>query len=209
MRLNYLAHFFFIVMSLITGNREKAAETAVLRRKWYVLHVKPRTEKKVFEFLRGYGYFRHLPVYVKIVKVQRRKVKRELPLFPGYVFTKLFPDERIKMLQTNLLVNTIEVFEPRKMIHQLRQIVRAGRSNPEMRPANPFKIGDPVRVKYGPLRGTEGYVKREGAHATLCLNVEILGAAVEISISPEDLEKIEACPDTPAQVAADGTGGMV
>jgi transcription antitermination factor NusG len=78
-----------------------------------------------------------------------------------------------------------------------------------MRPANPFKIGDLARVKYGPLRGTEGYVKREGAHATLCLNVEILGAAVEISISPEDLEKIETCPDTPAQVATDGTGGMV
>ena len=188
---------------------EKAAETAVLRRKWYVLHVKPRTEKKVFDFLRSYGYFRHLPVYLKVTKVQRRKVKRELPLFPGYVFTKLFPDERLKMLQTNLLVNTIEVFEPRKMIHQLRQIARAGRGNPEMRPANPFKVGDLVRVKYGPLRGTEGYVKREGAHATLCLNVEILGAAVEISISPEDLEKIEARPDASARVAADGVDGMV
>jgi hypothetical protein len=32
-------------------------------------------------------------------------------------------------------------------------------------------------------------VKREGSHALLCLNVEILGAAVEISISHEDIEK--------------------
>ena len=162
---------------------------ADVRRTWYVLHVKPRTEKKVVEYLRIYGYFRHLPVYTKITKVQRRKVRRELPLFPGYVFTKLFPDERIKMLQTNLLVNTIKVLEPRKMIHQLRQISRAGKKCPEMRPAHGFKAGDYVRVKYGPLRGTEGYVKREGAHATLCLNVEILGAAVEISISPDDIEK--------------------
>lgn len=193
-------------MASTTENAEKTAEATVLRRTWYVLHVKPRTEKKVFGFLRSYGYFRHLPVYVKIVKVQRRKVKRELPLFPGYVFTKLFPDERLKMLQTNLLVNTIEVFEPRKMIHQLRQIARAGRSNPEMRAANPFKIGDLVRVKYGPLRGTEGYVKREGANATLCLNVEILGAAVEISISPEDVERKEAPQDRSEGTAA---GGMV
>jgi transcription antitermination factor NusG len=164
---------------------------AVVRRTWYVLHVKPRTEKKVVDYLRSYGYFRYLPLYTKITKVQRRKVKRELPLFPGYVFTKLFPDERIKMLQTNLLVSTIKVFEPRKMIHQLRQISRAGRAEPEMRPVHPFKMGDYVRVKYGPLRGTEGYVKREGADATLCLNVEILGAAVEVSISPEDIEKKE------------------
>ena len=161
------------------------------RRIWYVLHVKPRTEKKVMEYLRAYRLFGHLPLYVKITKVQRRKVTRELPLFPGYVFTKLFPDERLKMLQTNLLVNTIEVFEPRKMIHQLRQISRAGRSRPEMRPVHPFRTGDFVQIKYGPLRGTEGYVKREGSHATLCLNVEILGAAVEISVSPEDLEKKE------------------
>ena len=161
------------------------------RRTWYVLHVKPRTEKKVMDYLRSYGYFRYLPLYAKVTKVQRRKVRRELPIFPGYVFTKLFPDERIKMLQTNLLVCTIKVFEPRKMIHQLRQIARAGRNEPGMRPVHPFKTGDYVRVKHGPLRGTEGYVKREGAHATLCLNVEILGAAVEISISPEDIEKKE------------------
>ena len=159
------------------------------RRTWYVLHVKPRTEKKVVDYLRVYGYFRHLPVYVKTTKVQRRKVRRELPLFPGYVFTKLFPDERIKMLQTNLIVHTITVPAPREMIHQLRQIARACRRSPEMRPSHPFKVGDYVRVKYGPLRGTEGYVKREGSHATLCLNVEILGAAVEISISPGDIEK--------------------
>ena len=159
------------------------------RRTWYVLHVKPRTEKKTVDFLRSYGYFHHLPVYMKITKVQRRKVRRELPLFPGYVFTKLFPDERIRMLQTNLIVHTITVPNPREMIHQLRQISRASRAKPEMRPVHSFKVGDLVRVKYGPLRGTEGYVKRDGAQATLCLNVEILGAAVEISISPEDIEK--------------------
>ena len=41
------------------------------------------------------------------------------------------------------------------------------------------------------MRGTEGYVRREGSCAKICLNVEILGAAVELSVSPEDLEKIK------------------
>ena len=180
-----------VLFAMVDMRKDSAEKQGVAdgRRTWYVLHVKPRTEKKVVEYLRSYGYFRHLPTYTKISRVQRRKVRRELPLFPGYVFTKLFPDERLKMLQTNLLVNTIKVHEPRKMIHQLRQIVRAGRNGPELRPVHGFKAGDYVRVKFGPLRGTEGYVKREGSHATLCLNVEILGAAVEISISPDDIEK--------------------
>ena len=162
-----------------------------MKRDWFVLHVKPRTEKKVMRFLEGYGYFRHLPLYVKVTKVQRRKVRRELPLFPGYVFTRLLPEERLRMLQTNLLVRTIPVPHPREMIHQLRQISHASRVAADIRPVNPFRAGDYVRVKYGPMRGMEGYVKREGAKATICLNLEILGAAVETSISPADLEKVE------------------
>ena len=163
----------------------------VASRGWFVLHVKPRTEKKVETYLKRYRCFAHLPSYVKITKVQRRKVKRVLPLFPGYVFARLSPDERLLMLQTNLLVNTILVPRPREMIHQLRQIARAARGMPDFRPRpNMFKEGDYVRVKYGPFRGTEGYIKREGAHATLCLNVEILNSSAEISISPSDIEEV-------------------
>jgi transcription antitermination factor NusG len=162
-----------------------------MKREWYVLHVKPRTEKKVMRFLEGYGYFRHLPLYVKVTKVQRRKVRRELPIFPGYVFTRLLPEERINMLRTNLLVRTIPVPRPREMIHQLRQIRRASMVSSAMRLVNPFKAGDFVRIKYGPMHGIEGYVKREGSKATICLNVEILGAAVEVAVSPGDLEKVE------------------
>lgn len=172
----------------------RADGQSAMRRAWFVLHVKPRTEKKVATFLRYYACFHHLPVYVKVTKVQRRKVKRELPLFPGYVFTRLSPDERIKMLETNLVVRAIYVPRPREMIHQLRQIAHAARGLPDMRPVqHMFKEGDYVRVKYGPLRGTEGYVKRDGANAMLCLNVEILGASVEVSISPSDIEKVD-CP---------------
>lgn len=162
-----------------------------MKRDWYVLHVRPRTEKKVVRYLEIYGYFRHLPLREKVYRLQRRKVRRYLPLFPGYVFTRLFPDERIRMLQTNLLVRTIPVPEPRKMIHQLRQIAHASRGQPEMRTVCPFSVGEYVRVAYGPMRGTEGYVRREGRGASLCLNVDILGAAVEVTVDIADLEKIE------------------
>ena len=159
---------------------------------WYVLHVKPRTEKKVMAYLERYGFFRYLPLVVKVTKVQRRKVRRELPLFPGYVFTRLLPEQRIKMLQTNLLVRTIPVPRPREMIHQLRQVNRALKAvGPAMKKlAHTFKAGDYVRVTAGVLRGTEGYVKYDGAQAHVCLNVEILGVAVEVAIPPTDIEKI-------------------
>ncbi len=168
------------------------SDEATRRRTWFVLHVKPRTEKKAVIFLRKFGCFYHLPLYLKITKVQRRKVRRELPLFPGYVFTKLAAKDRLEMLRTNLVVNAIYVKYPRKMIHQLRQIAHAARGRPALTPMkHMFKEGDLVRVKYGMFRGVEGYVKREGAHATLCMNVDVLGVSAEMSISPADLEKVE------------------
>jgi len=162
-----------------------------MKRDWYVFYVKPRTEKRVVEWMDFYKFFRHLPLWTKVTRVQRRKVRRQLPVFPGYVFTRLLPDERVTMLKTNLVVKTILVQNARLMIHQLRQIKNATRNVPVVRISHTFKEGDLVRVTSGALRGTEGYVKRDGPRATLCLNCDILGATVEVAISPADLEKVE------------------
>ncbi len=165
-----------------------SAPGARSKRAWFVLKVKPRTEKKAAKWMAFYRFFCHIPFYTKITKVQRRKVKRLLPLFPGYVFTRLYPDERLAMLKTNIVVNTIYVKQPRLMIHQLRQIKNATRRRPVHRIEHQFKAGDLVKITGGPMRGVEGIVKREGPQATLCLNVDILGVTVEVAISPEELE---------------------
>ena len=159
------------------------------QRTWYVLHVKPRTEKKAFGYLCRLNVFRHLPLLKKVTKVQRRKVTRYLPLFPGYVFTRLDPDERLTMLKTQLIVRLIEVTQPRQMIHQLRQIAHAGRLPDDLAVAEGFSVGEHVRVKSGPFRGIDGYVQRKGGQTTLVLELSILGRAVEVSISPEDIER--------------------
>ena len=171
---------------------DESLDDVQAQRIWYVLHVKPRTEKKVMLYLERYRGFRYLPLVLKVTKVQRRKVRRYIPVFPGYVFSRLSPEDRIEMLKTNLIVRTISVPNPREMIHQLRQIEHAARHVTNLRRVNPFKEGDYVRVVSGPLYGTEGYVRREGANAMICLNVEILGAAVELAVSSENLEKISS-----------------
>ena len=169
--------------------------TRPIKRDWYVLHVKPRTEKKVARYLASYRFFCHLPLFVKVTKVQRRKVRRELPVFPGYVFSKLFPDERVEMLKTNLIVRTIPVTQPRLLIHQLRQVANVSKGIvDDIRVTDTFKEGDYVRVVAGPFRGTEGYIKRKGRESKLCLNVDILGNAIEVSVSPSDVEKVESHP---------------
>ena len=159
-------------------------------RTWYVLHVKPRTEKKVDEYLSALHVFHYLPLLRKETKVQRRKVVRFLPAFPGYVFTRLFPDERRRVLETHQIVHTIEVSQPRRMIHQLRQVEHALRLPGDLRVAEHFEAGEYVKVVSGPLRGVEGQVIRRGAESKLILSVDILGRALEASVLPTDLQKI-------------------
>lgn len=173
-------------------NGEVHAAGATGLRRWLVLHVKPRTEKKAMRWLSACRGFHYLPTYVKVTRVQRRKVRRELPLFPGYVFAHLSAYERLEVLRSNLVVRMIPDPFPRETIRQLHSIARAARSAMDMRPSRQtFKEGERVVVKYGPLRGTIGFVKRDGGRATLCINVDILGSSVEVSVSPDDLEKYE------------------
>ena len=134
--------------------------------------------------------FHYLPLVRKETKVQRRKVVRHLPVFPGYVFTRLFPDERIEILRTQNIVRTIEVTNPRRMVHQLRQIEHARRLPADFRLAETFAEGECVRVVSGPLRGLEGQVRRIGKTASIVLTVDILGRAIEASVEPTDLEKL-------------------
>ena len=160
------------------------------RRTWYVLHVKPRTEKKVNVFLAALRVFHYLPLVRKETKVQRRRVVRHLPVFPGYVFTRLFPDERLRVLGTRQIVRTIEVSDPRRMIHQLRQVEHASRLPADLHLVESFAPGEYVKVVSGPLRGLEGQVMRRGGRTSLILTVDILGRALEAAVSPADLARI-------------------
>lgn len=161
------------------------------RRTWYVLHVKPRAEKKINDFLAAMGVFHYLPLVRKETRVQRRKIVRHLPVFPGYVFTRLFPDERIRALGTRNIVRTIAVAEPRRMIHQLRQVEHACRLPADLRLVESFAAGEYVKVVSGPLCGLEGQVRRIGNATSIVLTVDILGRALEATVAPADLEKVQ------------------
>lgn len=163
---------------------------AAMRRTWYVLHVKPRAEKKVDECLSALRVFHYLPVFKKVSKVQRRRVVRYLPMFPGYVFTRLSQDERSRVLGTHQVVHAIEVLQARRMIHQLRQIRRAVMLPADLKVVQNFDVGECVRVVSGPLCGVEGRVVRRGAEFKLVLSIDILGRALEVSVLPTDLQKL-------------------
>ena len=164
-----------------------------MARTWYVLHVKPRTEKIVNDFLSALRVFHYLPLLRKETRVQRRKVVRFLPVFPGYVFTRLSQEERAQVFGTRNIVQTIPVTQPRQMIHQLRQVEHALRLPADLRVVEHFTEGEYVKIVSGPLCGLEGQVRRVGDSASIVLSVDIRGQAIEASVNLLDVKRLEKC----------------
>jgi len=157
---------------------------------WKVFFVKPRTEKKVTEYCKLFGIRYYLPLRRKTRIVQRRKVTVEVPLFPGYVFVRLPPAQRLQMLQSNLLVRILEPLKPRKLLRDLVMVRRALRVNPSLETTRPLTKGKRVRINAGPFRGLEGIVARLSSKMKVVLNVEMIGQATSIAIESDFVDVI-------------------
>jgi len=155
---------------------------------WKVLFVKPRTEKKVSGYCELFGVHYYLPLRKKTRIIQRRKVTVELPLFPGYVFVRLPPSQRLLMLQTNLLVRILEPRKPRKLLRDLVMVRRALRVNPHVTTARPLAKGMKVRIIAGPFMGIDGLVTRIASKTKVVLNVDMIGQAITVETEADFVE---------------------
>lgn len=155
---------------------------------WNVLFVKPRTEKKVTEYCALYGVPFYLPLRAKTRIVQRRKVTFMLPVFPGYVFAKFPIEQRLLLLQTNLLVRILEPLNPRHMLRDLIMVRRALKADPELKPSKPLTHGRLVRITGGPFQGVEGRVARMAGTMKVVLNIEMIGRAVSVTAQTDQIE---------------------
>jgi transcription antitermination factor NusG len=157
---------------------------------WKVLFVKPRTEKKVSEYCALYRIPFYLPLREKMRRVQRRKVAVYLPVFPGYVFARFEIDQRLPLLQTNLLVRVLEPENPRRMLRDLVMVRRALRVNPALETEKPLARGRLVRIISGPFTGIEGRVARLAGTLKVVLNVELIGQAVSVTAEIDQVEAL-------------------
>lgn len=120
--------------------------------------------------------------------MQRRTKRIEEPVFPGYLLVRLKEGERADVLKTNLVVSLIYLDHPRQVIHQLRDIMKAVKSEREMRIALPSEVsvGDTVRIVEGPLKGIVGRVVKNDKKSVLVIDVEVFGSAVAVELLSQD-----------------------
>src|SRR6266849_6613115 len=79
-----------------TSTVELPAEYRVAR--WYAAYTSAHHEKRVAEQLGVREVEHFLPLYESVRRWKDRRVKLQLPLFPGYVFVWLAPCVRLQVL---------------------------------------------------------------------------------------------------------------
>ena len=115
----------------------------------------------------------------------------ELPLFPGYLFARPSPGERIILLQLPGIVGLVAssarpTAVPDNDIDALRKITSRLRAEP-----HPFlNVGDRVRIVAGPLAGLEGILTRRKQELRLVLSVQIIMRSIAVEVSEHDIERV-------------------
>lgn len=158
---------------------------------WQVIHTRPRCEKKLAAYCAKLGATSYLPLRSETKIYQRRKVTVHKPIFPGYLFASLSPDQRLGLLKTNQVVRFLEPEFEAHLVHELDQIRSALEVDPTLGADAAIAAGTRVRITGGPFMGVEGLVQNLRSQNKVALNVDMIGRAVVVEVTREYLEVVE------------------
>jgi transcriptional antiterminator RfaH len=157
---------------------------------WFVAHTRPRREKKLQQFCEQAGFPVTLPCYRSVRKYRGKELVFQKPLFPGYVFIQLLPEQRKSVFQSDHVASLLTVHDQAQFIRQLGEILQALESDLEIHLAPEIGTGTRVKVKSGPLRGMEGWVEQRYGMTTVLLRLDFIGQAAAIQLQADELEPV-------------------
>jgi transcription antitermination factor NusG len=176
-----------------------------LDRAWYAVQVRTRVSKVTATALEGKGYQVFLPVWKQSRQWSDRVKRCERLLFPGYVFCRFDPTERLLPILTTPGVLSIICAGrtpapiPDEEIAAIEQVVRSGL---EASPWTQVPLGTRILIEKGPLAGIEGVTLNMGKGCRLIVSVELLRRSVMVEIDREWARRIDG-PPAPKQAASE------
>jgi transcription antitermination factor NusG len=171
-----------------------AADTAAAsQRRWFAVYTISRHEKQVARHLEQRQIDHFLPVY----RAQHKwkdgsRATLDLPLFPGYLFVRIFARDRVGVLEVPGVVSMIGTGpRPAPLPDFEVDALRAGLDPTRVEPHPLLTVGQRVRIKVGSLAGLEGIVIRKKSGLRVVLTLDLLMQSIAIEVDGEDVEPVE------------------
>jgi transcription antitermination factor NusG len=131
-----------------------------------------------------------LPVYESVRQWKDRRMKLQLPLFPGYVFVQLALRDRLRVLEVPGVAKLVGFNgSPTALPQEEIELLRASLADGVRAEPHPYlKIGRRVRVKAGPLRGMEGILAQRKNRSRFVISVDLIRRSVAVEVEGLELE---------------------
>lgn len=159
---------------------------------WYAAYTSANHEKRVAEQLRVRSVEHFVPLYESVRRWKDRKVRLQLPLFPGYVFVRLPLRDRLRVLQVPGVARFVAFNgQPAALSDREIETLRTSLAVQLCAEPHPYlTVGHRVRVKCGPLEGTEGILIRKKKAWRIVLSIELIMRSVSVEVDAIDVERI-------------------
>jgi transcription antitermination factor NusG len=164
--------------------RQSGIEEHGTKLPWFALQVRARYEQGVADHLDGKGYELFLPLYKCRKRWSDRIKEVEAPLFPGYIFCRLNPLDRLPILKTPGVIQVVGINRTPTAVdeHEIQAIQAMVASGIPNQPWPFLATGDRVRIESGPLSGLEGILIEFKGNHRLVLSVTLLQRSVAVEI---------------------------
>jgi transcription antitermination factor NusG len=160
---------------------------------WYAAATTSRHEKVAADFLHRFGIENYLPINREVHQWSDRKVTVGVPLFPGYVFVRIMPPQRLSVLRAPGIARLVGVHGYPAPLND-NEIEGIRRYLAEGFPAEPYDaipVGCWVRVINGPLAGVEGRIVRRKGLKHFVMTVALVSRSVRLDVSAWDVARIQ------------------
>lgn len=160
---------------------------------WFATYTSARHEKRVDQHLTMRNIDHYLPLY----RTQRKwtdgsRVTLDLPLFPGYIFVRIEPSQRVKVLEVPGVISVVGG-TGRRPAPLPEADVEALRSGLHLRRAEPhpfLQVGQRARIRSGPLAGMVGIVVRKKNSFRVVLTMEAIMQSIAVEVDASELESL-------------------
>lgn len=150
--------------------------------RWFLLHCRPRQEKKLADTLSAAGVDHFLPLVRHSRSYGKRRIKVELPLFSGYLFLLGSLDQAYEADRTGRVAQIIQVADQQQVNWELTNLQLALSKAADFDPFPYLQKGVRVEVRSGPFRGLQGVVEDRLSGNRLILQVSALGQAISLEL---------------------------
>lgn len=151
--------------------------------KWHALFVRSNQEKRVALFLENLSVEHFLPCYVSVRQWKDRRVTLKMPLFPGYLFVRMQPREKMKVQTVPQVVSLVgKKDSPAVISDEEIAGIRAAVEHGQAEPHEYLEAGQRVVITEGVMLGMEGILMTVRNRARVVVSLQSIGRAFVVEV---------------------------